>query len=78
MARVDDGDYWFVIAPKLNSFPRKMRKLECARHYYREKFLPFNGDNLGGASVHMEEPFPLEPLTIKITPKPDRTGRVCV
>ena len=49
MARVDNGDYRFVIAPKLNSFPRKMREPECARHYYREKFLSFNADTLGGA-----------------------------
>ena len=48
MTRVDNGDYQFIIAPKLNSLARKMWEAECARHYYEKKFLPFNADILGG------------------------------
>ena len=32
MTQVDNGDYQFIITPKLNSLARKMWEPECARH----------------------------------------------
>lgn len=48
MTRVDNGDYQFIIAPKLNWLARKMWEPECVSQNYRKKFLPFNADTLGG------------------------------